>query len=182
MRRFIRSGILGLGAAALAAAAGAADAPVAAADIVPGTWQHHQITMSYYGITSQYSCDGLEEHVRGILLHLGARKDAKVNASGCPRGPEIPGHSAWIRIDFYTLQPADPASAAQTVRAYWAPRELRPQRPYFMGGGDCELVQQMKDLISQSFALRDVTYRTDCVPHEIVLDGYAVSGEALVPR
>jgi hypothetical protein len=51
-----------------------------------------------------------------------------------------------------------------------------------MGGGDCELVQQMKDLISQSFALRDVTYRTDCVPHEIVLDGYAVSGEALVPR
>jgi hypothetical protein len=161
--------------------AGAADAPVPAADIVPGTWQHQKITINYFGITSLYSCDGLEEHVRSILLHLGARKDAKVNATGCSRGPENPSHTAWIQTDFYTLQPADSASAAQTVRAYWAPRELRPQRPYFMGGGDCELVEQMKDLIAKSFAMRDVLYRTDCVPHEITLDGFAITGETLVP-
>jgi hypothetical protein len=157
-----------------------ANAPVPAADIVPGTWQHHRIAISYYGITSLYSCDSLEEHVRGILLHLGARQDAKVNANGCPGGPEVPSHSAWIQTDFYTLQPANAASAAPTVRAYWAPRELRPQRPYFMGGGDCELVAQMKDLISSSFAMRDVLYRTDCVPHEIDVDGFAITGEALV--
>jgi hypothetical protein len=59
---------------------------------------------------------------------------------------------------------------------------LTPQRPYFMGSGDCELVEQLKDLISKSFAMRDVVYRTDCVPHEITLDGFDIKGEALVPR
>jgi len=182
MRRVIRHGILGICAALGSAAfAGATVAPVPASDIVPGTWQHHQITLNYFGITSLYSCDGLEEHVRSILLHLGARKDAKVSANGCPRGQDIPSHSAWIRTDFFTLEPADSASAAGAVRAYWAPRELSPQRPYFMGEGDCELVEQMKDLISKSFAMRDVQYRTDCVPHEITLDAYSIKGQALIP-
>jgi hypothetical protein len=165
--------------AATAGAAGAADAPVPVADTVAATWQHHKFTMNYYGITSLYTCDGLEEHVRSILLHLGARKDVKVNATGCP-GPDVPSHTAWIQMDFDTLRPADAASAALTVRAYWAARELSPQRPNFMGSGDCELVAQMKDSISKSFAMRDVLYRTDCVPHEITLDGFDVKGEALV--
>jgi hypothetical protein len=93
----------------------------------------------------------------------------------------VPSHSAWIHTDFYTLEPADPASATDTVRAFWAPREVTPQRPYFMGAGDCELVEQMKDLISKSFALRDVLYRTDCVPHEITLDAFTIKGQVLVP-
>ncbi len=182
MRRFHRIRILGLAAACgVACFAQAGQPPVPAADIVPGIWQHHTITISFYGITSLYSCDGLEEQVRSILLHLGARRDAKVNAVGCPGGPEIPSHSAWIKTDFHTLQPAAPDSGAQTVRAYWAPRELRPQRPHFMGGGDCELVEQMKDLIAKSFAMRGLQYRTDCVPHEINLDGFAIEGEALLP-
>jgi hypothetical protein len=182
MGQFMRKAILGSAALGLAAMAGAADSPPPAAGIVPGTWQHHQIAVNYFGITSLYTCDGLEEHVRSILLHFGARQDAKVYATGCARGFDSPSHSAFIRTDFYTLQPADPASAASTVSAYWAPRELTPQRPYFMGSGDCELVEQLKDLNSRSFAMRDVVYRTDCVPHEITLDGFSIKGEALVAR
>jgi hypothetical protein len=182
MHRIIRAGILTFGFALWSmGTAGAAEAPVPAADVVPGVWQHHKMTINYFGVTSLYSCDGLETHVRSILLHLGARKDAKVNAIGCPRGPEVPSHTAWIQADFYTLAPADSASAPKAVRAHWAPREVTPRRPYFMGGGDCELIEQMKDLISKSFALRDVLYRTDCVPHEITVDGFAIKGQALVP-
>ena len=188
MRRIIRAEIvLTLGAifgsiGAMGTAGAAAPEPeVAAADIVPGTWEHHTATISYFGITSAYSCYGLEDHVRSILLHFGARKDAKVSATGCPRGPEVPSHNAWINTDFYTLTPAASAAGPATVRAHWAPREISPRRPYFMGDGDCELVEQMKDLISKSFALRDVVYRTECVPHDIVLDGFDIKGEALVP-
>jgi hypothetical protein len=178
----ICAGILSVGVALpLLGAAAAAEAPVPAAQVVPGVWQHHKVTISYLGLTSLYSCDGLEEHVRSILLHLGARKDAKVRAYGCPQGPEVPSHTAWIDSDFYTLAAADSATASETVRAHWAPREVTPQQPSFMGGGDCELIEQMKDLISKSFALRDVSYRTDCVPHEINVDGFAIKGQALVP-
>src|SRR5258708_37024103 len=44
------------------------------------TWERHQAEFSYYGITALYSCDGLESNIRSLLLHLGARKDAKVDA------------------------------------------------------------------------------------------------------
>jgi hypothetical protein len=183
MRQVIRKGLGagGLGAMlGLASIAVAADAPVPAADIVPGAWQHHEVTISYFGITSLYSCDGLEEHVRSILLLLGARKDSRVTANGCSRGQDVPSRSAWIHTDFYSLQPVDPGTAPDTVRAHWAAREITPQHPNFMGGGDCELIEQMKGLISNSFAMRDVLYRTDCVPHEITLDAFTIRGQVLV--
>lgn len=179
MRRGCLTGVLSLTALGLATAAGGADVP-ATPGLLWGSWQHHTMTINYFGITSAYSCDGLEDRVRTILLLLGARKDAKVNAVGCPRGPEIPSHTAWIKTDFYTLVPADSASSAGAVRAYWASREINPRHPYYMDGGDCELIEQMKDLISKNFSLRDVHYSTDCVPHEITLDGFDVKGQALV--
>jgi hypothetical protein len=48
-----------------------------------------------------------------------------------------------------------------------------------MGDGDCELIQAMKDLVTKNFSLRDLEYRTDCVPHELMMDGFAVKGQAL---
>jgi hypothetical protein len=48
-----------------------------------------------------------------------------------------------------------------------------------MGDGDCELVNQMKDLITQNFSLRDVEYRARCIPNENYMGSYAVKGQAL---
>jgi hypothetical protein len=182
MRRVIRVGLLLLGAAlGLTTAASGADAPVRPENIVWGSWQHHKMSINYFGITTLYSCDSLQDRVREILVQLGARKDAKVTTSGCPRGPEHPGNTAWIDTDFYTLVPADSASAAGAVRAYWTSREINPRHPYYMDGGDCELIEQMKDLISKNFAMRDAHYETDCVPHEITLEGFDVKGQVLIP-
>jgi hypothetical protein len=158
-------------------AADAAATP--AADIVTGSWQHHQVTFNYYGITSLYTCDGLEDQVRRILLHLGARKDAKVYASGCPGAYNAPSHSAWVKADFYTLAPAADAVGSNSVKARWTALEVTPRHPNFMGDGDCELIQGMKDLIVKNFSLRDIEYRTSCVPHEVSMDAYAVKGQAL---
>jgi hypothetical protein len=190
MRQAIRPWILRWGALAVLgglsggaavgnAATPAAESAAAPGDVVNGSWQHHQVTFSYYGITSLFTCDGLEDHVRQILLHLGARKDVKVRASGCPGPYNSPSRSAWVHTDFYTLAPAAGADASSTVKARWTPVEMTPRRPYFMGDGDCELIQAMKDLITKNFTLRDVEYRANCVPHELWIDSYAVKGEAL---
>ena len=185
MRQAIRPWILRWGALAvlggLSGGVPASNAATAAApgDVVSGSWQHHQVTFSYFGITSLFTCDGLEDHVRQILLHLGARKDVKVRASGCPGPYNSPSRSAWVHTDFYTLAPAAGADASSTVKARWTPVEMTPRRPYFMGDGDCELIQAMKDLITKNFTLRDVEYRANCVPHELWIDSYEVKGEAL---
>lgn len=165
-----------LWASAGSAAAAAASSP---ADLVSGAWQHHKVTFNYVGFTSLYTCDGLESRVRQILLHLGARKDAKVTATGCPGPFNTPTHTAWVDVDFYTLAPTAESGASGTINAHWTALELTPRRPSFMGEGDCELIQGMKGVITQNFSLRDVEYRTDCVPHQVSLDGFAIKAQAL---
>jgi hypothetical protein len=161
----------------------AAVAAAAGEPVVTGVWQHHHVNFSYYGITALYSCDGLESNIRSILLHLGARKDAKVRANGCPNGPSVPGRNAIIDADFYTLapssEPAPSSEGADAVQAQWLPVEVSSTRPYFMGHGDCELIEEMKDLISKNFSLRDLKYRTDCVPHEVNIDDFSVKAQVL---
>jgi hypothetical protein len=171
-------------AAALFAVAGiwgtssrAADSAAPGGQVVTGAWQHHHVNFSYFGITALYSCDGLESNIRSLLLHLGARKDAKVNARGCPNGPSVPGRNAIIDLDFYTLSPN--ADSSDTVQAQWMPVVVSPTHPYFMGNGDCELIEQMKDLISKNFSLRDLSYRTDCIPHEVNIDDFSIKAQAL---
>jgi hypothetical protein len=154
-------------------------ADTASGDIVNGAWQHHKVTFNYYGLTTLYTCDGLEEQVRQILLHIGARQDAKVTASGCPGRFGTPSHTAWVDVDFYTLAPVAAAGGSDTVKARWTSLDVGPLRPYFLGEGACELIQEMKDLITQNFSLRNVDYRTSCFPHELTVDGFAVKGQAL---
>jgi hypothetical protein len=179
------NGVSKLTLAALALCCCAVGLPSLAADPapgapVPGTWVFHEDTFFYYGLTSLYSCSSIEDKVKDILVDLGARKDAVVLANGCPHGELAPGRSANVRAKFYTLVPANDAGATgavSAVSAHWTALELSPRHPSFVGDGDCELVRDMKDLLSKNFSLRDLNYRTDCVPYELQLNGFAVTGE-----
>jgi hypothetical protein len=152
---------------------------LASGPVVASSWQHHKAGFSYFGITSLYSCDGLENNIRSLLLYLGARKDLTVSAQGCPNGPSVPGRNALVSAEFWTLSANDGNGAADSVQARWAPVTVSARRPYFMDHGDCELIEQMKDLISKNFSLRDLDYRTNCVPHEVTLDDFSVKAQAL---
>ena len=159
----------------------AGDDTSAGGSVVAGTWEHHQARFSYFGITTLYSCDGLEDNTRALLVHLGARQDAKVMALGCPHGSSVPGRNAIVDVDFYSLSPSADANAANTVPAQWTAVQVNPTHPHVMGRGDCELVGELKDLISKNFSLRDLNYRTDCVPHQLTLDDFSVKAQALKP-
>lgn len=168
--------ITGLGAAV---AGNAAEENSSSAAVVSGTWEHRHASFTYWGITALYSCDGLEDNIRSLLLHLGARKDAKVSARGCPHGSSVPGRNAIVDLDFYALTPSSDAAASNTVQARWTTVEVSPNHPYFMGHGDCELVDELKDVISKNFSLRDVNYRADCVPHQVNIDDFGIKAQAL---
>jgi hypothetical protein len=187
--RYANHGWLSIGAAAAAwgvlsagwsGHAAAADAAAAApADAVGSVWQHHKVTFNYMAFTSLYTCSGLEDQVRRILLHLGARKDVKVSAVGCPGPDNTPSRDAWVDADFYSLVPAADEAGSDSVKARWTSLEMSPRRPSFMGDGDCELMERMKDTIIKNFSLRGVEYRTDCVPHQLWPEGYSVKGQTL---
>ena len=173
--------------AALLAALPALATSATTAGATPGApvaaqWQKHEAKFDYHGFTSYYTCDGLEDKVRQILLHFGARKGAKVRATGCPYGGDKPSPTAWVTVEFESLGEAGKDAGAGTVAASWQTVELRPRQPSSMGDGECEIVEQLKPIIKAGFALQDLDYRASCIPHQITLGDYGVSGKVLKPN
>jgi len=179
--RWITSALLAglaLGAAA-GQAADTAAAATAATSTEASAWQHHKAKFDYFGFTSAYSCDGLEGKVGQILKFFGAR-DPKVQASGCPRGPDSLSHSVWVNVEFDTLAAASVETpAGEVVQARWTPFKLNAQRPFFMGAGDCELIDRMKPMLLANFSLRNLSYDASCTPYEETFADFRVNGEVL---
>ncbi len=170
--------ILALGVLGMAVAAVASATETGAS---PAQWHRQTLKFDYSGFTSLYSCDGLEGKVRDILLTFGARNDAKVRATGCSEGSGHPSKFAWVTAEFSSLAPATDPAAADAVQAEWARVQLAPNRPSYMGAGECELVEQIRDLLHKGFALRNTEYRTSCMPHHVSMADYSVSTEVLRP-
>ena len=130
----IISGICVLSALPVASATN--DGP-AGGSVVAGTWEHRHASFHYDGITSRYSCAGLETNIRALLQHMGARKDLTVRAYGCLGGYNAPGRTAIVEVDFYSLTPTADANAAHSVPAHWTPVTVSANHPNFIGHGDC---------------------------------------------
>jgi len=166
------------------AAAPSAAAPAAASDAAPQgyVWKHHDARVDVMGFTSAYTCDGIEGKVRDILRYLGARKNITVEAHGCPRGPDSLEHLLWLTVSFDTLVPAAAdTAAADLVPAQWKSVKIDAQHPFFMGEGDCELIDALKPLVTANFSVRSFNYSTSCTPHQVTMIDFRVQGEVLKP-
>lgn len=172
---------LGVLAALVAVVAMSAALPSGAAEeVASGVWQQHKYTLNYMGFTSTYSCDGLEDKVRDLLLWAGARNDVKSSAFGCSRGYGSPSKFATAEVTFYTLTGAS-AGDAGAVPAVWRKVQWTAHRPLQLGDGDCELVEQFRDQLLPMFTTRNVNNRTRCEPHEINPGDLNLEFEVLVP-
>jgi hypothetical protein len=183
----------------LAALAAAAEAPVT------GVWVHHEYDLSYMGFTSYYSCEGLEEKLKQLLLAAGARDDVKVRAS-CSNPTGGPSRISSAHVSFYALAPAPaaapPAAAkaeapareigrpAPAIKAAAAPEagvgawksvEFGTNQPLWLESGDCELVEQFDRELVPMLTTRNHTSHMTCVPRQVTLGGINVRFESLAP-
>jgi hypothetical protein len=173
-------GMLGMAATAVAAAATPAE-PTATPAATAAQWHRQTQKFDYTGFTTLYTCDGLEGKVRDILLTFGARNDVKVRATGCNEGSNRPSKFAWVTAEFSSLAPATDPAATDVVKAGWTRVQLAPNRPSYMGAGECELVEQIRGMLQKGFALRGTEYRTSCMPHQVSMADYSVTTEVLKP-
>jgi hypothetical protein len=165
--------------AAVGAIFAALAAPVMAdANATPSQWQEHKGSIDYFGLTARFSCTGIESQVKQILKALGARKDMTVDASGCNSRDLSMGHSLNVFVHMYSLAPAESNTAAP-VMASWTPVEIKPNHPFFMDDGDCELIDHMHEFIAKNFSAQDLDYRATCTPREITPNSFAIHGEFL---
>jgi len=152
--------------------------PAGAQEHQPANWSTHELDFQYMGFSSRYSCSGLENSVRQILLQLGARNDKSLVTPGvCSAVSDRPARIAGVHIKATTLQPAADANVAN-VDAYW--------KQVTIGGAlsdaDCELMDQVKTEILPLFATRNVKgSSTPCVPHQATLIAPKLVLEVLIP-
>jgi hypothetical protein len=146
-------------------------------------WTHKEFKFTYQGFTTKYSCDGLADKVREIVLTFGARKDLKVSRWGCAGSSGVPDPFPGVAVKMNVLVPASAATAASgepAVAAHWQSVKLRLDRSSLSEAGECELVEQVKQKILPLFTTRNVDYRNTCVPHQLTPGGTQLGADVLV--
>jgi hypothetical protein len=171
-RSLALAGLALWGGVALAAAA---DPP----GEVKARWQVQKIDLTYFGLTSRYTCDGIEDKVGQFLRAYGARKDMRIRAMGCDFQIERISRTAHVTGEFQVLVPAQDATAGDTVAARWQPVELRANRPFEMGEGDCELFEQLRPLLEKAFTQRDARYLSRCTPYQVSMGSWGFKADVL---
>ncbi len=146
----------------------AAEPAPAAASHDLGVWQKHEYSFVFMGFTSTYSCDGLADKIKVLLLAAGARRDSKSQPGVCANGFGRPDKFATATLTFYTLAPAgaDAPADVKPVNAVWRPVALSPYSPRELNIGDCELVEQFRNHVLPMFTTRNIEDHVSCVPHQ----------------
>jgi hypothetical protein len=141
-------------------------------------WVPKELTFVYKEFTTQYSCDGLQQRMRTLLLGLGARSDLQVRGYGCTRlvGPDP---FAGVRIKLNVLQPAN-GQAEHTVLAHWQTVRLPPEHDPLLQAADCELIQQVGQQILPLFAARNVEVNSQCEARNVVPGSTRLTAQVLI--
>jgi hypothetical protein len=163
-----------------------ADVPPPTAAREFGDWQKHEYSFAFMGFTSTYSCDGLADKIKILLVAAGARQDVKSRPGACAAGFGRPDKFARADLTFYTLAPTgtDTPSGGKPVDAVWRPVSFADRSPRELNTGDCELIEQFRNIILPMFTTRNVDNHTTCIPHQNSGSNISLKFEsfAAVPR
>jgi hypothetical protein len=177
----------------LLCAASAWPADVDTGNPIPAVWKEQHLSFFYMGRTSRYSCDGLRDKVRAMLLDLGARRDLQITALGCE------GSAGRVRLEslgpsltMVFSSPALPDAAAKpqhpgdlaAVDARFEAFTITSDAFRNMGIADCELVEEFANQILPKLVTRDLKQDITCVPFQQSGGRYLVKGRILrtLPR
>ena len=157
-------------------------APVAA------VWKAQHVSFFYMGRTSRYSCDGLRDKVRAMLLELGARRDLTITALGCEdAAARLRAGSLGPSLNMVFSTPALPEAAAKPLRAgdlaavnaRFEPFTITSDAFRNMGVADCELVEEFARQVLPKLVTRNLKQDITCVPYEQSGGRFLVRGEIL---
>jgi hypothetical protein len=153
---------------------------------VPAVWADKELTFVYMGFTTRYSCDGLRDKMRGVLLDLGAeKKSLKVLQTGCSSAAGRPDPFPGVRVKMRVLQPAGTGTSTDDkqppVAAHWQPLDLKFRDSFTMDSGECELMEQIHQKVLPLFSVRNVEFKSTCIPHQASATRPILKSEVLKP-
>lgn len=157
---------------------------------VDAVWKPQEFDFYYQSFTTFYSCSGLAEKVRRILLALGADDGTRVRVQGCDFGNSI-ARLPIVRIK--TSSPVEATPDALSELARTRPRRelaarvrndrekgIEVDKPFpaqwervslsrgslGIEPGDCELIEQISKRLLPRLAVRVVESKMRCMPNQ----------------
>jgi len=173
-------------------------------ETVRAVWHVQEIHLPYFGLTTQYSCDGLRDKMREVLKQLGVREDFVVRVScteltGPVRNPSV--HmvvaNAVAATDEITKAFAtDPKRAellARLQRKAKVPASDEPfdavlkhvvlrakDRQSASTVGDCELLEQVRRDVLPKLGAKVLKDDMSCTPYQGTVGNPRIELELLV--
>jgi hypothetical protein len=152
-------------------------------------WKEQHINFFYMGRTARYSCEGLRDKVRAMLLDLGARRDLKIAAVGCEDYDRVRVKSMAPSLNIIFSAPALPDTSAKPLHegdlaatdARFETFTITSDAFRNMGIGDCELVEEFTHQILPKLVTRDLKRDITCVPYQQSGSRFLVKGKVLRP-
>lgn len=186
MRTFWSSASVGLPLALLLALPLQAAEPVVSGP-VQAVWKEQRLDFSYMGRTARYSCQGLRDKMRSLLLDLGARRDLQVSLYACDESAPLRRGYLGPKLSIVFSSPALPDPAAKPARpgdllavdARYEPFTLTSDAFKNYGVGDCELVEEFAREILPRLSARVEKQDITCVPYQATGSRFYVHGEIL---
>ena len=155
---------------------------------IAAVWKEQHMSFSYSGRTSRYSCDGLRDKVRAMLLDLGVRRDLQITAPGCENtaaqvrlgslGPSLNIVFSAPALPDANLKPQHTGDLAP-VDARFEAFTITGDAFRNMGAADCELVEEFARQILPKLVSRTLKQDISCVPFQQGGGRYLVRGEIL---
>jgi hypothetical protein len=158
-----------------------------AGDPLPAVWKEQRLDFSYMGRTARYSCEGLRDKMRSLLLDLGARRDLKVSVLACDESAALRRGYVGPRLSIVFSSPVFPDAALQPLRtgdlsavdARFETFTLTSDAFRNYGVGDCELVEEFARQILPKLATKDVKQDITCMPYQASGSRFFVRDEVL---
>jgi len=183
MNRLYRQ-LLGASLSLLALSAGA-QAATQDANAVTARWQPYSFNFVFMGLSTYYSCSGLENRLEQILLQLGAKPDVQVSASGCFEGDRV---SKMVTASVRVAMPVEVAAAADATQSNDTTRidaqrkivTLNTQLSGYTGSGDCELMEEVRDRLLPEVKLKALENNLHCIPWQEMLINQTLKVSALI--
>jgi hypothetical protein len=153
----------------------------------PAVWKEQHLEFTYDGRTARYSCQGLRDKMRSLLLDLGARRDLHVALLGCDESAPLGRGYVGPRLSLIFSSPALPDASAKALRpgdltavdARYEAFTLTSDAFRNYGVGDCELVEEFAREILPHLSARNVKQDITCVPYQASGSRFLVRGEIL---
>lgn len=160
-----------------------AEAPADTAPPAWAVWTPKELRFVYMGFTSHYSCDGLRDKMRSILLQLGARPDLTVREVPCSGMAGRPSEFPGVTVSMNVPAPFDAAKTSANVTpipAHWKSVEISTDHDPLREAGDCELIEQVKAHVLPLFNAREIDYHSTCVPNQLQIGGTHLKAQVLI--